>query len=439
MGVGPITPESAEHLADTTDAHDASAISVLDTAGNYTATDVEAVLAELPSRIALRSDLATKIATLRSAAADTTSGLSPTVTVPTANAASTISSGVAVSLFNGTPSQNTLNSHGKFLVEGSPLIYREIVSNPGGEPNSLSGVTGRTIVSGYFYGQKIEFNILTSGTAMKYRFYVDDLPLTAASVAATVTAAARYRISLDLGSTGFRKIGFMLTNSASVFEGITIGPTDQWFPAAADKLRISVISDSFGAGTGTTNSSPDEGWAGQLAHMGGYDVNLSAAGGTGFVTAGSSFNYTDSNRLDRVTRTSPHVVLLQASTNDNGVASGTLTTAVQSVIASLRASLPDAVIGLVGLLYPVEQSASAATTNTTTCSAATGYADFVINPATDPAGAWVTGTGRSGATSGSGNADVFLGSDAVHPTQAGHTYYGARIAHAIQAHLRTYV
>jgi len=40
----------AAHLADTSDAHDASAISVLDTAGNYTATDVEAVLAELPSR-----------------------------------------------------------------------------------------------------------------------------------------------------------------------------------------------------------------------------------------------------------------------------------------------------------------------------------------------------------------------------------------------------
>lgn len=37
----------ADHLADTTDAHDASAISVLDTAGNFTGTDVEAVLAEL--------------------------------------------------------------------------------------------------------------------------------------------------------------------------------------------------------------------------------------------------------------------------------------------------------------------------------------------------------------------------------------------------------
>lgn len=39
------------HIADTTDAHDASAVSVLDTATNFTGTDVEAVLAELQDNI----------------------------------------------------------------------------------------------------------------------------------------------------------------------------------------------------------------------------------------------------------------------------------------------------------------------------------------------------------------------------------------------------
>ena len=422
------------HLADTTDAHDASAISTTGLGPLDSPTTVQAALAATVTR----ADVATKIARLRAATADTTSGLSPTVTVPTANAGSTISSGVEISLFNGTASQNTLNSHGKFLIEGSPLMYRTIVGVAVGEPNYISGVTGRSIVSGYFYGQKMEWNIVTSGTEMKYRFFVDDLPLTAASVAATVTAAARYRISIDFGSAAFRKVGFMVTNSASALESIVIGPTDSWFPAAADKLRVSVLSDSFGAGTGTTNTSPDEGVWGQFARMGGYDVNLSAAGGTGFVTAGSSFNYADTTRLDRVTRTSPHVVLIQASVNDNGVATNTLTTAVQALIASLRASIPGAAIGVIGVLYPVQQAAAAATTNTTVIAAATGYADFVIDPTNDAAGAWVSGAGKSGSTTGSGNADIFLGSDGVHPTQAGHTYYGARIAHAVQASLRTY-
>lgn len=45
------TTGTDDHIADTTDAHDASAISVLDTGGNFTATDVEAALAEIQDRI----------------------------------------------------------------------------------------------------------------------------------------------------------------------------------------------------------------------------------------------------------------------------------------------------------------------------------------------------------------------------------------------------
>lgn len=44
-------PDLSAHTGDTSDAHDASAISVLDTAGNFTATDVEAALAELQDNI----------------------------------------------------------------------------------------------------------------------------------------------------------------------------------------------------------------------------------------------------------------------------------------------------------------------------------------------------------------------------------------------------
>jgi hypothetical protein len=43
--------ELAAHTGDTSDAHDASAISVLDTAANFAGTDVEAVLAELQDNI----------------------------------------------------------------------------------------------------------------------------------------------------------------------------------------------------------------------------------------------------------------------------------------------------------------------------------------------------------------------------------------------------
>lgn len=58
----------AAHVDDTSDAHDASAISLLDTGGHWTATTVEGALAEVPSRYQpLDSDL-TAIAGLTSAA-----------------------------------------------------------------------------------------------------------------------------------------------------------------------------------------------------------------------------------------------------------------------------------------------------------------------------------------------------------------------------------
>src|SRR4030095_1064861 len=50
-GVDDVDQALADHLADTTDAHDASAISVLDTGSNFTGSDVEAVLAELQDNI----------------------------------------------------------------------------------------------------------------------------------------------------------------------------------------------------------------------------------------------------------------------------------------------------------------------------------------------------------------------------------------------------
>jgi hypothetical protein len=56
----------AAHLADTTDAHDASAISILDTADDFTATDVEGALAEL------QSDAEADAAALAAHLADTT-------------------------------------------------------------------------------------------------------------------------------------------------------------------------------------------------------------------------------------------------------------------------------------------------------------------------------------------------------------------------------
>ena len=72
QGVSDAVTAVEAHLADTTDAHDASAISVLDTAGNFTGDDVEEVLAELAEALAPGHEFAAQSVTADLASADDT-------------------------------------------------------------------------------------------------------------------------------------------------------------------------------------------------------------------------------------------------------------------------------------------------------------------------------------------------------------------------------
>lgn len=41
---------------------------------------------------------------------------------------------------------------------------------------------------------------------------------------------------------------------------------------------------------------------------------------------------------------------------------------------------------------------------------------------------WITGNGKVGATTGNGNADIYISSDGTHPSNAGHEYLAWRLA-----------
>jgi lysophospholipase L1-like esterase len=56
---------------------------------------------------------------------------------------------------------------------------------------------------------------------------------------------------------------------------------------------------------------------------------------------------------------------------------------------------------------------------------------FFHSNATNPNGPMFTGTGFAGATTGSGNCDVYIISDGIHPNDAGHAYMASWLADAI--------
>jgi hypothetical protein len=50
---------------------------------------------------------------------------------------------------------------------------------------------------------------------------------------------------------------------------------------------------------------------------------------------------------------------------------------------------------------------------------------------TNDGSSWITGTGRVGATTTTGNSSVMTSSDNTHPTQIGHDYLAEKIAYEI--------
>jgi lysophospholipase L1-like esterase len=347
----------------------------------------------------------------------------PTVTFPTGDAATTISSAASISLFNGTPGAGTLNTHRRFGLSGTPMRYRSTPIDLAQTANG-SGVSGWSYISGYYYGSKVEFNLIGMqvGTAT-YQVYVDDVPVTVDPVSVT-TAVARYRLSVAFGAAGLRKITLAIGTGFGI-DVIQVGPTDTWAPAPYRSVPIGVVGDSFATG----GASQSNGWAQRLHQLcPPLDLNAGIFSGTGFTT---SNGYGADGRVALIAETNPVLILFQGSTNDSSATQAELTAAVIAAIAAYRTACPRARFMITG---PIGRTATYAAFHARMeIAAAAAGATFVHTIGTGAGQDWLTGTGRVGATTGTGNSDLFVTSDALHPTQAGTDYIAMRLAAAIAA------
>jgi len=125
-------------------------------------------------------------------------------------------------------------------------------------------------------------------------------------------------------------------------------------------------------------------------------------------------------------------IILNATGNDP---SGTVRAPALAAMQAYRAALPGVPI-IVGGIWPGSGGPSAE--RVAVEAEVKAAFDLWADPlswwvaAAAPA-SWITGTGKSTAPLGDGNADVYVESDGVHPTQAGHDYYGRRWAGAIRS------
>lgn len=357
----------------------------------------------------------------------------------TTGGVSTITSPLAVNLF--TDSSGTLNP--KFTVNGWTPVPRSGATTIGQtQTATLGGVVqanaAQSSIEVTFYGQKIEWRMFGDSGGI-YQLWADGSPLTARGVTGPGGTGHGYLLPIDFGSAGLHQVR-LYTNHGMGILGVNIGPTDTIRPGRILPGGVLYgLGDSYSDGAnGVTGLDTYPNRLAALLNTRRMFWNGEA--GTGLtVDAGGSASKKDVYLARLVADTAlvpaPDLVVVQGSTNDATATSGAIQTALAAVLAQVRTSWPQAFLVVTGVLQPTGSLSAGNVTNNTalrTVATGAGGADLFIDAVAD---GWYSGTGNAGAPAGTGNADVFLMSDTVHPSQAAADFIGEMLAGYIGAAL----
>lgn len=312
-------------------------------------------------------------------------------------------------------------------------------------PNTRGNLTSSQAVWSIEFGTdsatfQLRFNYQTAGT---YRLSIDGRKVTDLMQAVGgTTPGSTHLMSFDLGSAAPRTI--RLDFYTVPFGGIYLPPGASIWSTAATGGRLMVFGDSLSDGSAMNTGGGAGTWVQRAARfLGSNDVWDQARGGTGYITAGSYATLANRVAVD-VVAWAPTRLLVWAGYNDSGGSQGSIGTAAASLYSTIKTGLPACEVYVLGCWSPTgSPGASLTNTDATLRTAAAAASLPFISPISGAIynaagalvathGAWITGTGRAGATTGSGNADAYIGTDAIHPNDAGHLYLARRITAAIR-------
>lgn len=420
------------------------------------------------------------------------SGTAPTITIGAANGSPTITSAILRApkrltyvAGDGATLDSAADPSFKYLgVAAGTATYG--TSNPDWNLVRWSPLTGggsgarwTPTIAFEHYGQAFEFSFKAFFTTHLYRIWIDGHPVTEDLQSASgLSVGSIHLMKVDFGSAAPRRV--LVEMQELEFGGCWVEPTATITRAASSRLSMAVIGDSISGGSGVM-SRFDVPLA-KAAQMIGIDevYNLSI-GGTGYLTGAGTKAFRDRLPIDLAAVPSPDIVALWGGYNDAGVGDlSQIQAQVSTDIATTRTLKPNALIIILGCYTPgtptssTIQTCNAAISNAVTAAGgpaagvcflnlqdpsgvsssavefvqADAYriGDIVTNGDTlyecrafkAPGAAFsgtnfrgvsvIHGTGKSGATTGDGNADIAVQSDGVHPTVAGAKIIGRWIA-----------
>ncbi|MFG2400757.1 GDSL-type esterase/lipase family protein [Streptomyces lydicus] len=287
---------------------------------------------------------------------------------------------------------------------------------------------------------QVRFKYISSATM--YRLSIDGRKVSdLMQSSGGTTAGSGHMLTVDLGSAAPRRI--RLDFVTMPFGGLYLPPGASIWQVPLRGGRLMVLGDSISDGAAGNTGAGAGTWFARAARLlGSTDAWEQGRGGTGYITPGAYAVFQDRIALD-VVPYSPDRLIIWGGYNDNTGSQSAISAAAASLYAALKSALPACQMYVIGCWAPTGSPAGSitntdATLRTQAAAAGIPFISPITGACYDASGSivathgpWITGTGRVGATTGTGNADTWISSDGVHPTDTGHIGLARRITAAI--------
>lgn len=307
----------------------------------------------------------------------------------------------------------------------------------GADPTDFNNSTSYEVE---FLCGEIEFAIpMRSAALTDFRVYVDDMPVSAAW---ELSASGVFDFSVarfEFATARVRKIRLLASGFMSFTGVLTPAGGSIW--AAPPRFRVAITGDSYVQGghwLGPIGHLMGGGLCNQLAIVTGWEVLNLGQGGTGYVnnsdgTIGKS-PYGSPARLAALDALPPlDLIIAFGSGNDSGYPTGTVIAAANAFWTAVHAARPDTPIVVAGVQSgtPVGFDPSLMDTLNTALIAAAEAHPAVAGTIDMRSAQWWTGSGNEGTPNDTGNQDLFMSADEVHPSRAGYENLGLRLRDAL--------
>lgn len=333
--------------------------------------------------------------------------------------ASSITSAVAITALVTPGVATTISTN--FTYMGADMIIN--AGNYFVTPSVRTGIASNYAIEGDFFGLAFEFGYKGQGT-LSSRVWVDGQPAEAAYIDPGAQDAAIHLRKVTFSAAAWHHIRIEF---AANFWGLNIGPTDTWIPAPLATRRLLVIGDSYGNGTGSTAGFNC--YAQTLGILLDFpSVYSESLGGTGLLAAGSFVTYR--GRAGDWSARNCTAAVIQMSINDDGSTPSAIAAELALLVPLVQALPTVKNVWIMGTSARGGADVAGKQTREVTLAAAAAALGVPYINLVSPRPLW-TGTGRVGATTGSGNSDIVMSSDNAHPSQVGHDMIARGVAAGI--------